>query len=158
MVNIHRHYGPSVDGYEYMKWGTYHRANSTAIGVDRTTAGTGYTAQYHPHVRALYENKDTCPEEILLFFHRLPYDYRLKSGQTLLQYIYDTHFEGVGDVEGFIQTWESLKGLLPKDAYLSVKERLQVQLINAVQWRDVVNTYFYRKTGVGDKKGRKIYE
>ena len=157
MVNISHHYGPSVDGYEYMKWGTYHRADAKAIGVDRTPAGTGFTVQYHPYVRDMYENKGTCPEEIMLFFHRLPYDYRLKSGQTLLQYIYDTHFEGVEDVEGFIQTWESLKALLPEEAYVSVKERLDLQLTNAKEWRDVVNSYFFRKTGIADDKGRKIY-
>jgi len=157
MVNINHHYGPSVDGYEYMKWGTYHRADSKAIGIDRTTSGTGYTAQYHPHVQAIYESKETCPEEIMLYFHRLPYDYKLKSGQTLLQYIYDTHFEGVEDVEGFIQTWESLKDELHEEAYASVRERLDMQLTNAKEWRDVVNSYFYRKTGIADAKGRKIY-
>jgi len=157
MVNIHHHYGPSVDGYEYMKWGTYHRADTKAIGVDRTPAGTGYTTQYHPYVRDMYENKATCPEEILLFFHRLPYDYRLKSGQTLIQYIYDTHFEGVEDVNGFIKTWESLKEHMSIEAYTQVRERLDAQLKNAEEWRDVVNSYFYRKTGVADEKGRKIY-
>jgi len=157
MVNINHHYGPSVDGYEYMKWGTYHRADTTAIGVDRTTAGTGYTSQYHPHVQAMYENKETCPEEILLYFHRLPYDYKLKSGQTLIQYIYDTHFEGVEGVEGFIKTWDSLKELLPDCAYQSVAERLKRQLSNAREWRDVINTYFYRLTGTPDEHGRVIY-
>ena len=157
MVCIHHHYGPSVDGYEYMKWGTYHRADSKAIGVDRTGKGTGYTSQYQPYVRDLYEGLDTCPQELLLYFHRLPYDYQLKSGQTLLQYIYDTHFEGVEEVEGFIRVWESLKGHLPTEAYESVKAKLQLQLENAKEWRDVINSYFYRKTGIADNKGRKIY-
>jgi len=156
MVNIHHHYGPSVDGYEYMKWGTYHRADSNAIGVDRTREGTGYTAQYHTHVRDMYENKNTCPEDMLLFFHRLPYDYALQSGKTLIQHIYDTHFDGVEDVEDFIKTWESLQNLLPEEAYNSVRGRLERQLENALEWRDVVNSYFFRKTGIADKKGRKI--
>ncbi|MCL2400234.1 MAG: alpha-glucuronidase [Defluviitaleaceae bacterium] len=158
MVNINHHYGPSVDGYEYMKWGTYHRANNTAIGVDRTQKGTGYTMQYQPYVQNLYENKDTCPENLLLFFHRLPYDYKLRSGRTLLQYIYDTHFEGVEDVESFIKTWNSLKEYMPEEAYVQVKKRLDAQLENAKEWRDVVNSYFFRKTGISDEKGRKIYE
>jgi len=157
MVCIHHHYGPSVDGYEYMKWGTYHRADSKAIGVDRTRKGTGYTAQYTPHVRDMYENLETCPEDMLLYFHRLPYDYVLKSGQTLLQYIYDTHFEGVEGVEGFINTWESLKAQLPEEAFTAVRQRLDMQLENAKEWRDVVNSYFYRKTGIADAKGRRIY-
>jgi len=158
MVNINHHYGPSVDGYEYMKWGTYHRANTKAIGVDRTRKGTGYTGQYQPYVRDLYENLDTCPEEMLLFFHRLPYDYTLKNGKTLLQHIYDTHFEGVEGVEAFIQTWDALKQLLPAEAYENVSARFNMQLQNAKEWRDVVNTYFYRKTGIADAKGRKIYD
>ena len=158
MVTVGKHYGPSVDGYEYMKWGTYHRAGHKAIGVDRTEKGTGFTAQYHPFMNALYSDVATCPEELLLFFHRLPYDYRLKSGKTLIQHIYDTHFEGVEDVRGFIRTWESLKALLPPSVYASVSERLARQLENALEWRDVVNTYFLRKTGIRDEKGRYIHE
>lgn len=157
MVCIHHHYGPSVDGYEYMKWGTYHRADNKAIGVDRTRKGTGYTAQYQPHVCDMYENLETCPQDMLLYFHRLPYNYRLKCGRTLLQYIYDTHFEGVEGVEGFIKTWESLKGKLPEEVYESVRKRLEIQLENAMEWRDVINSYFYRKTGIGDEKGRRIF-
>jgi len=157
MVCIHHHYGPSVDGYEYMKWGTYHRADHEAIGVDRTRKGTGYTAQYQDAVRDMYENLDTCPEEIMLYFHRLRYDYRLKDGRTLLQYIYDTHFEGAEAVEDFIKTWDGLKALLPEDAYEPVKARLLRQLTNAYEWRDVINSYFYRKTGIADAHGRKIY-
>jgi len=82
MVNINHHYGPSPEGYEFSKWGTYHRANHKAIGIDRTETGTGYTAQYHPYLNDLYSNIKTCPEELLLFFHRLPFDHRLKCGRT----------------------------------------------------------------------------
>ena len=158
MVNINHHYGPNPEGYEFSKWGTYHRANHEAIGVDRTEKGTGYTAQYHPYLNELYSSLGSCPEELLLYFHRLRYDYRLKNGKTLLQHIYDTHFEGYEDVEEFIRTWDSLKPLLPDSAYKSVAARLQLQLSNAREWRDVVNTYFYRLTGVPDEHGRSIYD
>ena len=158
MVNIHHHYGPSPEGYEFSKWGTYHRANHEAIGVDRTEHGTGYTAQYHPYLNALYNNKETCPEDLLLYFHRLPYDYKLKNGKTLLQYYYDTHFEGVEEVEAFIKTWDLLKPHLPECAYNSVAARLQKQLANAREWCDVLNTYFYRLTGIPDDKNRLIYK
>lgn len=157
MVYVHHHYGPSPDGYEYTPWGTYHRADHKAIGVDRTRNGTGYTAQYQPFVRDLYENPDTCPQELLLYFHRLDYDFRLKDGRTLIQYIYDTHFEGVEGVREFIATWESLRADLPEEAYESVRERLDMQLANAREWRDVINSYFYRKSGIADEKGRRIY-
>jgi alpha-glucuronidase len=157
MVNIHHHYGPSPEGYEFSKWGTYHRASRTEIGVDRTEKGTGYTAQYHPYLNKLYSDPKTCPEEMLLYFHRLPYDFVLKSGKTILQHIYDTHFEGAEAVEGFIRTWEALKPRLPESAYRSVAERLRRQLQNAREWRDVINTYFFRHTGIPDAKGRHIY-
>ena len=158
MVNIHHHYGPCPEGYEFMKWGTYHRANHEAVGVDRTEAGTGYTAQYHPHLNALYSNVKSCPEELLLYFHRLPYSFKLKSGKTISQHFYDSHFEAVELVEGFISTWESLRPHLPECVFESVAARLSRQLSNAKEWRDVVNTYFYRKTGISDERGRKIYD
>jgi len=157
MVNIHHHYGPSPEGYEYSRWGTYHRADNKAVGIDRTEKGTGYTAQYHPYLNELYSDPESCPGELLLFFHRLPYDYVLKNKKTLLQHIYDTHFEGGAAVEGFIKTWYSLKPLLPENAYESVMERFQRQLVNAREWRDVINNYFYRLTGIPDKHGRLIY-
>jgi alpha-glucuronidase len=157
MVSNIDHYGPNVDSYEYSKWGIYHRADQKAIGVDRTKKGTAYTAQYHPYLAAIYDNVKTCPENLLLFFHRLPYSFKLKSGKTLLQHIYDTHFEGVEDVIGFIEIWESLKAYLPESAYQSVLDRLHRQLQNAEEWRDVINTYFYRKTGIPDEKGRTIF-
>jgi len=158
MVNINHHYGPSPEGYEFSKWGTYHRADNKAVGIDRTENGTGYTVQYHPVLNELYGNIDTCPEELLLFFHRLQYDHLLKCGRTLIQFIYDTHFEGYEDVEGFIETWKTLQPLLPDTAYVSTGERLLRQLENAREWRDVINTYFYRLSGIADIHGRLIYD
>ncbi|NLM27225.1 MAG: alpha-glucuronidase [Clostridiaceae bacterium] len=157
MVNPGHHYGPSVDGYEYSKWGTYHRADCFGIGVDRTVKGTGYTAQYHKRNADMYDNIESCPEELLLFFHRVPYNYRLKSGKTLIQHIYDTHFEGVEQVREFKSKWLSLKDLIDPERFEHVLDRLNTQIEDAIEWRDVVNTYFYRKSGIPDEKGRKIY-
>ena len=81
MVTPHYHYGPDIDGYEYSRWGTYHFADRDGIGVDRTVAtGTGYTAQYEPVLAKLYEDIASCPDELLLFFHHVPYGRR--SGVT----------------------------------------------------------------------------
>ena len=158
MVNPNNHYGPNVDGYEYDRWGTYHRADRDGLGVDRTVkSGTGYAGQYNEPNASMYENKETCPEELLLFFHYIRYDHILKSGKTLIQHIYDTHFEGVEAVIKMSKDFEELKGLIPEDIYERVCERFEMQLSNAEEWRDRVNTYFYRKAGVEDKKGRKIY-
>ncbi len=159
MVNVGHHYGPNIEGYEYSPWGTYHYADYKGIGVDRTMkTGTGYTSQYLEPNRSLYEDRETCPEELLLFFHHVPYTYQLKDGRTLLQYIYDVHFEGVEQVIKYSELWEDLETKIEKDFYLAVKEGLETQLKDAVEWRDVINTYFYRKTGVGDCKNRKVYK
>lgn len=157
MVTPHYHYGPSVDGYEYSRWGTYHRADHLGIGVDRTDAGTGYVRQYYEPNASMYNNIETCPEELLLFFHHVPYVHRLKNGKTLIQHIYDTHFEGVKEVEEMIDVWKGMEGKVPEKSYRTVYERFERQLANAREWRDQVNSYFYRKSGIADEKGREIY-
>ncbi len=157
MVVPHYHYGPDVDGYEYSRWGTYHRADHKGIGVDRTMRGTGYTGQYNEPNASMYDKVETTPEELLLFFHHMPYDYRLKSGKTILQHIYDTHFEGAAEVEEMLAEWQKLESILCKSKYERVLERLQRQEAHSKEWRDVINSYFYRKTGIADEKGRTLY-
>lgn len=157
MVNPNHHYGPNVDGYEYDRWGTYHRADRNGLGVDRTMKGTGFSGQYNEPNASMYNSKETCPEELLLFFHYIIYDYKLKSGKTLIQHIYDTHFEGVEEVRRMVEDWCSLEGLIPEDLYNRVLERLLIQYDSSKEWRDRINTYFYRKSGVDDEKNRKIY-
>jgi alpha-glucuronidase len=157
MCNPNNHYGPNPDGYEYDRWGTYHKADHLAIGVDRGPGGTGYTEQYNPPLNMIYAAAETCPEELLLFFHRLRYTYKLKNGKTLIQHIYDTHFEGVEDVESFIELWKELEGRVEPDTYKRVYDRLLKQLDNSRQWRDVINSYFWRKTLIPDEKGRTLY-
>jgi alpha-glucuronidase len=159
MVNPHQHYGPSVDGYEYSPWGTYHYADYYGFGVNRTVAtGTGYTAQYKEPIASMYEKIETCPEELLLFFHYVPYIYKLKSGKTIIQHIYDTHFEGTEKVEEFYEAWKSLKNQIDEEIFNQVMDRFSIQLKDSKEWRDVVNTYFFRRTGTPDEKGRKIYK
>ena len=157
MVNPSYHYGPNPEGYEYSPWGTYHRADHLAIGVDRSDTGTGYSEQYFEKNACVYRNKETCPENLLLFFHRLPYTYRLSSGKTLIQHVYDTHFEGYEDVEKMEQEWISLEGKIPQKIYERVKERFDRQKKNSREWRDVINSFFYRKSMIPDEKGRKLY-
>ena len=157
MVSPNGHYGPSVDGYEYSRWGTYHRADLYGLGVDRSDNGTGFARQYHEPNASIYNDMRTCPEELLLFFHHVPYTYELSTGKSVIQHIYDTHFEGVEEVKKMIAAWEKLQDLIPKQIYDNVRERFDMQLHNACEWRDQVNSYFYRKSGIADQKGRMIY-
>jgi alpha-glucuronidase len=158
MVNPANHYGPNVDGYEYDRWGTYHFSDCKGMGVDRTVAtGTGFTAQYNKPWCDNYEKPETTPDELLLFFHHMPYEHVLDSGKTIIQHIYDTHFEGVEEVEDMVKKWESLKGRVNDTIFDRVLDRLGIQLDSAKEWRDRINTYYYRMSGIEDKKGRTIY-
>ena len=156
MVNPGEHYGPSPWGYEFQAWGTYNRADRDAVGIDRTVTGTGLLKQYPPELAAQYGDPEICPDEYLLFFHRLPYSFRMRDGRTLIQRIYDDHFEGYDEV---LQMWQTLSGLdLPERDRIAVEDRIQKQIRNAGEWRDVINTFFHRLSGVPDQHGRKIYD
>ena len=158
MMLPHYHYGPSVNGYEYDRWGAYHFADHNGLGIDRTSAtGTGYVSLYAPEVAKIFEDKSQTPDEILLFFHYVEYGQLLKSGKTLIQTIYYQHFEGFERVESYLKSWQTLIGEIDELTYNNVLERLKLQLENARNWRDQVNTYFYRMSGIPDEKGREIY-
>ncbi|MCX5323393.1 alpha-glucuronidase [Streptomyces sp. NBC_00120] len=158
MVQPGHHYGPSVDGYEYSPWGTYHFADRDGIGVDRSRAtGTGYAAQYAKPWSQTYETPESCPDELLLFFHHVPYGHVLHSGKTVIQHIYDTHFEGVEEAEAAQGVWATLADLVAPARHARVAELYDEQLRSAREWRDHVNSYFLRKSGIPDAGGRRIY-
>lgn len=157
MVRPVTHDGPSIDGYEYDKWGTYHFADWQSIGNDRTKNGTGFVKQYSPEVCEFYDNLETCPDNLLLWFHHVPYTHILHNGKSLIQDIYDNHFVGVDRVKQYQIDWQSFEGKIDENSYYNVKSLLSYQLKMAIEWRDQINTYFYRKTGISDIHGRKIY-
>jgi len=160
MVHPADHYGPSVDGYEYTQWGTYHFADRDGVGVDRTQAsGTAFTGQYPKAWSEAYESLEQCPDELLLFFHHVPYTHLLRSGSTVIQHIYDTHFAGAERAAEMRRAWEEVEpgGLVTPALYARVRERLDEQVRCAQEWRDQINAYFFRKSGVPDERGRRIY-
>ncbi|ANS74672.1 alpha-glucuronidase [Paenibacillus yonginensis] len=158
MVKPNHHYGPDVDGYEYSMWGTYHFADCRGIGVDRSVhTGTGYAGQYHSPHSERFESAETTPDELLLFFHHVPYRHRLHSGKTVIQHIYDTHFEGAERAEELVDQWEGLKGYIDHNIFEQGLSRFQEQAEHAKEWRDVINTYFWRKSGIADEQGRTLY-
>jgi alpha-glucuronidase len=158
MVVPATHYGPAVDGYEYSPWGTYHFADRDGVGVDRTRAsGTGYTGQYPQPWRDVYESLTDCPDDLLLFFHHVPYGHVLRSGSTVIQHIYDTHFAGREEAEHRRRDWAALKGRVPPLTFERVAERLDEQVRSATEWCDQLTTYFFRKSGVPDQHGRQLY-
>lgn len=158
MVEPGHHYGPNVDGYEYSRWGTYHFADRDGVGVDRTSAsGSGMVGLYPPGVAVRYETLDACPDADLLFFHHVPYGHVLHSGTTVIQHIYDSHFAGVDGVEAMRVEWDAIRDRFDETLRVEVDARLAEQHRCAVEWRDQVNTYFFRKSGVPDARGRLIH-
>jgi alpha-glucuronidase len=149
------HFGPAVEASERNGWGQWHRADEKGIGMDRTVAtGTGFIGQYAPPVAAVYESLNTCPDELLLFMHHVPYTYVLHSGKSVIQHIYDVHYEGAEEASGFCSKWRSLKGLVDDDRYSAVLKHLEYQAGHAVEWRDAINSWFLKTSGIPDEKGR----
>ena len=149
------HYGPAPDSSERNGWGQWHRADEKGVGMDRTVAtGTGFIGQYRPPVAAMFENLATCPDDLLLFMHHVTYSYVLHSGKTVIQHIYDSHYEGADEAAELVDLWKPLKGKIDEQRYLAVLHRLQYQAGHSIVWRDSVCNYFLRKSGIADAKDR----
>jgi len=149
------HYGPGVESSERNGWGQWHRADHEGVGMDRTVAtGTGYVGQYSPPVAKMFESLDATPDELLLFFHHVPYAHVLKSGKTVIQDIYDSHYEGAERAADYVPQWKSLKGRVDEQLYLDVLTRLEYQAGHAIVWRDAVSNWFFQTSGIPDAKHR----
>lgn len=134
----------------------YHHADARGIGYDRTVAtGSGYAGQYFEPWRSRYESVVACEEDLLLFFHHVPYDHRLKDGNTVIQEIYDRHFAGVEQARTFLREWDGLRGRIDEGRFTAVRARLVAQIRYAEEWCRVVNGYFEKLSGVPDAHHRK---
>jgi alpha-glucuronidase len=102
----------------------------------------------------MYESLETCPDELLLFMHHVPYTHVLHSGKTIIQHIYDTHYEGAEEANQFVRKWESLKGRVDIQRYKEVLNRLEYQAGHAQVWRDAVCNWFLRISGIQDVRNR----
>ena len=153
------HYGVNVEASERNGWGQWHRADTEGdnkgVGMDRTVAtGTGFIGQYAPAVARIYESLATCPDNLLLFMHHVPYTHALHSGKTVIQYLYDSHYEGAKAVEGYVRNWKSVQGRVDEQRYGEVLAQLEYQAGQAEVWRDAVSNWFLRASGIPDAKGR----
>jgi alpha-glucuronidase len=149
------HYGPNIESSERNGWGQWHDADHEGVGKDRTVStGSGYAGQYPPEVARLYESTTTSPDDLLLFFHHVPYSYKLHSGQTVIQSIYDSHYEGALQAARLEEEWSSLKGHVDPVLYKDVRDRLAYQAGHATVWRDAVVQYFFKLSGIPDSQGR----
>jgi alpha-glucuronidase len=123
--------------------------------MDRTvTTGTGYIGQYSPAVEQLYEPLTNCPDDLLLFMHHVPYTYMLNQNKTVIQYIYDSHYEGAAQAAWLVAQWRTLNGLVDGERYAETLKRLEYQAGHAIVWRDAIVNWFHRESGIEDALGR----
>ncbi len=149
------HYGPGIESAERNGWGQWFRGEKDSIGMDRTVkTGTGFIGQYPPELAAKYESLATCPDDLLLFFHHVPYDYKLHSAKTLVQSIYDTHYAGALAAAEYVPQWESLKGLVDEQRYEKTLALFNYQAGHALVWRDAIDNWFQRISGIDDEQHR----
>ena len=144
------HYGPEPDGFiaSYpLEWCPvyYHKADAQGIGFDRSSNGTDAVGQYPEPYRSLYDNIETCPEEYLLWFHHVPWTYKMKSGSTLWQELCMKYNMGVAMVEVYRDFWHTsakqyMKG--HEQEWQHTDSLLNVQLENAKEWRNTCLKYF----------------
>ncbi len=147
------HYGPEP-------WGTrpgmrpdwqppyYHKADKDGIGFDRTRQGSGAVDQYNEPLASTYDDISTCPEELLLWFHHVPWDYKMNSGRTLWDEICLHYDKGVKEVEGYVKLWDSLKPYVDKERHRKIADKLSIQLSDAKWWRDACVQYFASLNGL----------
>ena len=149
------HYGPNIESSEENGWGQWHRADALSVGMDRSVnTGTGYVGQYAASVAKMYESPEATPDDLLLFFHHLPYTHVLHSGKTIIQYVYDSHYEGAERAAGYVRLWEALKGKIDDERYNATLALLEYQAGHAIVWRDAICEYFLKLSGIPDKAGR----
>jgi alpha-glucuronidase len=122
----------------------YHRAAADGIGFDRTDRGSNAVSQYAPPVRDVFNDVRRCPENLLLWFHRVPWDHQLRSGRTLWQELCGAYHRGARETEQLQAAWRSLVEHIDRDRHRAVAERLVIQVAHAAQWRDVCLNYFQR--------------
>ncbi len=153
------HYGPNIESSEHNGWGQWHNADHEGVGFDRTVAtGTGFVGQYSTDVATIYESAATTPDNLLLFFHHVPYRFKLNSpgfgGKTVIQYIYDSHDDGAAQAMELVDEWASLKGRIDDKLFRDVRARLEYQAGHAIVWRDAITQYFLKLSGIPDSTDR----
>lgn len=146
IMGWNHHYGPApwIKDKHREDWTSvyYHRADSIGIGFDRTKTGSDAVSQYHPIVAEKFSSLEKCPEEFLLWFHHLPWDYKMKSGKTLWEEICYHYYKGVDEVKETIKIWNLLKNKIDNEQFEHVKMLLNIQLKEAIWWRNACVLYF----------------
>ncbi len=142
----HHHYGPgpwvSVSGRPDWTSVYYHQADSNGIGFDRTKTGSNALGQYYPEVRKKFSDPKKCPDEYLLWFHHLPWDYKMKSGRTLWEELCRKYYMGADSVKWMVDRFSLLGGKIDSERFEQVSAFLKIQQKEAIWWRNACLLYF----------------
>ncbi|MGN6555117.1 MAG: alpha-glucuronidase family glycosyl hydrolase [Verrucomicrobiota bacterium] len=140
------HYGPKPSrtnkGTPDFSAVQYHKADAAGIGYNRSRTGSDAVSQYAPPVRDRFDDLNTCPPDLLLWFHHPDWDYRLKTGRTVWEELCFRYNAGVDYVKGMRQEWESVRGKVDDERFVAVQKRLAQQVVDAIRWRDTCVRYF----------------
>jgi alpha-glucuronidase len=125
----------------------YNKADSAGIGFNRTSSGSNAVEQYFPEVRNFYGNLATCPDNLLLWFHHLPWDYKMRSGRILWDELCIEYDKGVKSAQWLQNEWGGLKGSIDKERFEVVEGLLIKQVRDAKIWKDASILYFKTFSG-----------
>jgi alpha-glucuronidase len=145
------HYAPMPENADprRLDWTAvyYHKADKDRIGFDRTRRGSGAVDQYRPPLNDRFNDPATCPEELLLWFHRLPWDHRVRSGRTLWDELVARYTQGAAQARAMEADWRALAGKVDQERHQAVLAKLQRQAADAAAWRDHILRYFQQFSG-----------
>ncbi len=120
----------------------YHKADSIGMGFDRTTKGSGNVKQYPDELCKLYNDINTCPEEVLVWFHHVPWDFKMKSGRTFWDELCHKYDDGVQEARRFLKIWDTMEPYIDTQRFDDVQRKLRIQVRDSEWWRDACLLYF----------------
>ncbi len=140
------HYAPMPENTDPRRadWSatTYHQASATGLGYDRTRRGSAAVDQYAPALREAWGDPRSCPEQLLLWFHRVPWDHKLRSGRTLWEELGVRYRAGAAAARALETRWQELSGRVDDERHRAVGLKLRQQTEDAAAWRDKILRYF----------------
>jgi alpha-glucuronidase len=152
LMGTGHHYGPApwVNDLDRPEWNPvyYHHADRHGIGLDRTAAGSGAVAQYAPALAGRFASLDTVPDEYLLWFHRVRWGQRMRSGRTLWEELVARYDRGVAEVEAMQATWATLEPYVDAERFAKTRDFLAIQARESRWWRDACLAYFMAQSGL----------
>lgn len=126
----------------------YHKADTQGIGFNRSSTGSKATAQYHAPLAEQFDNLSTCPEELILWFHHVPWDHKMKNGRTLWDEMCYTYDRGVQKARSFQTVWDTLEKHVDAERFAHIQNKLKIQTRDAVWWKDGCLLYFQQFSGM----------